>query len=142
MSPTFCDHCGSLLYGLFRQGLKCEGKCLQCLCNHYIILNHDEKKKYLLHLRNILFNLFFLYALTNKLYPQVKNDFFFFNFKNTRFYLTLKQTSHDPQRSKKGYSKNQKKIRARCPSFLLRAQLLLYYMCKEGGKVMEKIKQT
>ena len=40
---TFCDYCGTLLFGLLKQGLRCEGRvCGYCIAVSYsIIRDHD-----------------------------------------------------------------------------------------------------
>nr|XP_014342690.1 PREDICTED: serine/threonine-protein kinase D3 [Latimeria chalumnae] len=44
-APTFCDYCGEMLWGLVRQGLKCEGKPLKNIIENNSSL-HTQKRRY------------------------------------------------------------------------------------------------
>ncbi|XP_065674354.1 protein kinase C delta type isoform X2 [Hydra vulgaris] len=49
LGPAFCDHCGSLLYGLFRQGLNCEA------CNTNVHFKCKAKVPNLCGINQVLF---------------------------------------------------------------------------------------
>lgn len=65
-APAFCDECGEMLWGLVRQGLKCEGSNLDiCSAQHHLECWHQLRT----NLQDLASNSFLSYRMWTEL-PQ------------------------------------------------------------------------